>query len=337
MIPKVQLAPDYAVSQLIVGGWQLQNRGDDAIEDLLQLSRLGITAYETSDTYSNGQSLLGKFLSKARQSLPSEKFSGIKIHTRYTAPVTDSAPSKATIVASVDRSLRELNLPRLDLLQLQWWNLNVPGFEETLSLIGDLRKTGKIHHIGTTNFGIQLLDRTIATNVPVITNQVQYSILDQRADNQLSNYAERCGVHLLTYGALAGGFLSRKWVNAHDPADRPMNRTHFSHEYRSIIDVAGGWNSFQNLLHVLSAIASKHGCSPSAIALRWVLQKGPGSGILIGVSSPKRLMDLLPAFKINLSPTDMNAIQKTVQRSNEDVGILERDVNSSLFAAVHSN
>ena len=337
MIPKVQLAPDYAVSQLLVGGWQLQNRGDDAIEDLLQLSRLGITAYETSDTYSNGQSLLGRFLSKARQSLPSEKFSDIQIHTRYTAPTAGSAPSKATIVASVDRSLRELNIPRLDLLQLQWWNLNVPGFEETLSLIGDLRKAGKIHHIGTTNFGIQLLHRAIATNVPVITNQVQYSILDRRADNQLSNYAERCGINLLTYGALAGGFLARKWISAHDPADHPMNRTQFSHEYRSIIDIAGGWNAFQNLLRVLSAIASKHGCSPSAIALRWVLQKGPGSGVLIGVSSPKRLMDLLPAFEINLSPTDVATIQKTVQHSNEDVGILERDVNSSLFAAIHSN
>jgi ABC-type Zn uptake system ZnuABC Zn-binding protein ZnuA len=48
-------------------------------------------------------------------------------------------------------------------------------------------------------------------------------------------------------------------------------------------------------------------------------------------------MDLLPAFEINLSPTDLATIQKTVQHSNEDVGILERDVNSSLFAAVHSN
>ena len=67
MIPKVQLAPDYAISQLIAGGWQLQNRGDDAIEYILQLSRLGINTYATSDTYSNGQSLLGRFLSKARQ------------------------------------------------------------------------------------------------------------------------------------------------------------------------------------------------------------------------------------------------------------------------------
>ena len=337
MIPKVQLAPDYAVSQLIAGGWQLQNRGDDVIEDLLQLSRLGITAYETSDTYSNGQSLLGRFLSKARQSLPSETFSGIQIHTRYTAPTTGSAPSKATIVDSVDRSLRELNLPRLDLLQLQWWNLNVPGFEETLSLIGDLRKAGKIHHIGTTNFGVQILDRVIAANVPVITNQVQYSIIDRRADNQLSAYAERYGINLLTYGALAGGFLGRKWISAHDPAAVPMSGKRFSHEYRSIIDLAGGWNTFQNLLHVLSAVAAKHGCSPSAIALRWVLQKGPGIGVLIGASSPKQLMDLLPAFKIDLSPTDVTAIHKTVQHANEDVGILERDVNSSLFAAIHSN
>ena len=337
MIPKVQLAPDYAVSQLIAGGWQLQNRGDDAIEDLLQLSRLGITAYETSDTYSNGQSLLGRFLSKARQSLPSETFSGIQIHTRYTAPTTGSAPSKATIVDSVDRSLRELNLPRLDLLQLQWWNLNVPGFEETLSLIGDLRKAGKIHHIGTTNFGVQILDRVIAANVPVITNQVQYSILDRRADNQLSAYAERYGINLLTYGALAGGFLGRKWISAHDPAADSMNGAQFSREYRAIISVAGGWTTFQNLLHVLNTIASKHGCSPSTIALRWVLQKGPGSSVLIGGSSPKQLMDLLPAFKIDLSPTDVTAIHKTVQHANEDVGILERDVNSSLFAAIHSN
>ena len=225
----------------------------------------------------------------------------------------------------------------MDLLQLQWWNFNVPGFEETLSLIGDLRKAGKIHHIGTTNFGVQILDRVIATNVPVITNQIQYSILDRRADNQLSAYAESLGIKLLTYGALAGGFLGRKWISVDDPAADPMSGKRFSHEYRSIIDLAGGWNTFQNLLHVLNTIASKHGCSPSTIALRWVLQKGPGSGVLIGASSPKQLMDLLPAFKINLSPADVATIRKTVQHSSEDVGILERDVNSSLFAAIHSN
>ena len=337
MIPKVQLAPDYCISQLIAGGWQLQNRGNDAIEHLLQLSRLGITTYETSDNYSYGQSVLGRFLSKARQSLPSEIYSDIQIHTRYTAPTTGSAPSKGTVVDSIDRSLKELKVPRLDLLQLQWWNLNVPGFEETLSLIGDLRKAGKIHHIGTTNFGVQILDRVIATNVPVITNQVQYSILDRRADNQLSAYAERYGINLLTYGALAGGFLGRKWISVHDPATDPVSGNQFSHEYRSIIDLAGGWNTFQNLLRVLNTIASGHGCSPSAVALRWVLQKGPGRGVLIGASSPKQLMDLLPAFKIDLSPTDMTTIHKTVQHSNEDVGILERDVNSSLFTAVHSN
>ena len=256
---------------------------------------------------------------------------------RYTAPTTGSAPSKGTVVDSIDRSLKELKVPRLDLLQLQWWNLNVPGFEETLSLIGDLRKAGKIHHIGVTNFGVHILDRVIATNVPVVTNQVQYSILDRRADNQLSVYAERHGINLLTYGALAGGFLGRKWISVPDPAADPMSGKRFSHEYRSIIDLAGGWNTFQNLLRVLNTIASRHGCSPSAVALRWVLQKGPGRGVLIGASSPKQLMDLLPAFKIDLSPTDMTTIQKTVQHSNEDVGILERDVNSSLFTAVHSN
>ncbi|GIS87436.1 MAG: hypothetical protein CM1200mP18_01460 [Gammaproteobacteria bacterium] len=46
MIPKVQLAPDYSISQLIAGGWHFKKRSDDAIEDLLQLSRLGVTTYE---------------------------------------------------------------------------------------------------------------------------------------------------------------------------------------------------------------------------------------------------------------------------------------------------
>ena len=95
MIPKVQLAPDYSISQLIAGGWQLQKRSDDAIEDLLQLSRLGITTYETSDAYSNGQNLLGRFLCKARQSLPSEIFSTIQIHTRSVSYTHLTLPTKA--------------------------------------------------------------------------------------------------------------------------------------------------------------------------------------------------------------------------------------------------
>ena len=337
MIPKVSLAPDYSVSRLIAGGWQLQNQGDNVINDLLRLSRYGITTYETSDTYKNGQTLLGRFLARAKQSLSSEIFSTLQIHTRYTAPITGSVPGKATIVDTVDRSLRELNVTRLDLLQLQWWNIEVPGFEETLSVIGDLRKAGKIHHIGTTNFGVYLLDRARSTNVPLTTNQVQYSILDRRAENQLANYAKQYGITLLTYGALAGGFLARKWFGAHDPLVVPSNAIRFSREYRYIIDMAGGWNSFQTLLGVLNTIASKQNCSLSAVALRWVLQMGPPSAVLVGLSTSQRLTDLLSAFKINLSPTDLVSIQETVGRSNEDVGQLERDTESSLFAAIHSN
>ena len=64
---------------------------------------------------------------------------------------------------------------------------------------------------------------------------------------------------------------------------------------------------------------------------------GPPSAVLVGLSTSQRLTDLLSAFKINLSPTDLVSIQETVGRSNEDVGQLERDTESSLFAAIHSN
>ena len=91
----------------------------------------------------------------------------------------------------------------------------------------------------------------IESGVPLISMQVQYSLLDARPAKQMVKAAAEHGVSLLCYGTVAGGFLSDRWLGAPEPAAGFENRSLI--KYKLIIDDFGGWALFQRLLQTLRA------------------------------------------------------------------------------------
>ncbi len=331
----VELAPGYTISRLIRGGWQLgPDPSADALEDLAAFARAGITTFEISDTYDGAENLLGRFLAEAPIRLGEETARRIKVHTRYTAPLGSGAPSRAGVTASIDRSLRRLGTERLDLLQIQWWDFAAPGLADVAGWLAGLAAAGKIDRLGVANFGIATLKDLAESGIPIVSNQVQCSLLDRRPENGLIEYCRGAGVALLTYGALAGGFLTDRWHRQHDDA-----RSAGSEEYRCIVDEAGGWDSLQSLLAALDEVARAKGVDIAALALAWVLGRSGVMATLVGASSAARIPGLQRAGEITLSEEDEAQIDEALKRLHPlagDVGEFERDPAHPLARLIRS-
>lgn len=331
----VELAPGYTISRLIRGGWQLGlDHSADALDDLAAFARAGITTFEVSDTYEGAEVLLGRFLAEAPTRLGEETARRIKVHTRYTAPLGSKAPSRASVTAAIDRSLQRLGTERLDLLQIQWWDFATPGLFDVAGCLADLAAAGKIGRLGVANFGLAPLKGLVDSGIPIVSDQVQYSLLDRRPENGLIEYCRSAGVALLTYGALAGGFLTTRRHRQHGNAP-PAG----PEEYRCIVDAAGGSDTLQNVLADLDEVARARDADIAALALAWVLGRPGVTATLVGASSAARIPGLQNANEMILSAEDEARIGETLSRFRPlagDVGEFERDPAHPLARLIRS-
>src|SRR5688572_27451096 len=170
----------------------------------------GITTFDCADIYTGVEVLIGGWLKQRRQSGGA---AAVQVHTKYV-PDLDRLPthSRTDVVRGIDRSLARLGVDALDLVQLHWWDYDVPGYVEAALWLNELRTAGKICHVGLTNFDRPRLAEIAGAGVPVVSHQVQYSVLDRRPAAMASDCASR-GIGLLCYGSLAGGFLSERWLD----------------------------------------------------------------------------------------------------------------------------
>jgi aryl-alcohol dehydrogenase-like predicted oxidoreductase len=117
----------------------------------------------------------------------------------------------------------------------------------------------------------------------VVSNQVQYSVLDRRPKRALAPYCLERGISLLCYGALAGGFLTDRYLGMTEPPQKLENRSLV--KYRLIIEEMGGWLRYQVVLEALAGAASRAGVSMAAAALRWVLDRPAVAATITGIDT----------------------------------------------------
>jgi aryl-alcohol dehydrogenase-like predicted oxidoreductase len=304
---RVPLAPGYDVSRVLKGGWQLAGGhgvvdAEAALSDMDRYVDAGITTFDCADIYTGVEALIGQWI-RTRPNGASR----IQVHTKHV-PDRDRLPahSRAEVERGVDRSLQRLGIDVLDLVQLHWWDYDVPGYLDAGRWLADLRAAGKVRHIGLTNFDRARLREFVDAGVPIVSHQVQYSVLDRRPAATMAAYANDHAVGLLCYGALAGGFLSERWLGVAAPAAPLENRS--LTKYKLIIDEFGGWPMFQRLLEVLREIGARHGAGIGAVAMRWVLDQPGVAAIIVGVRHPRHLSSIAAALAIDLTPDDRRAI-----------------------------
>ena len=252
-IPRVELAPGYTISRVLKGGWQLAG-GHGPVEDAAALDDMdrfveaGVTTFDCADIYTGVETLIGRWLKRRRGRGGARP---VQVHTKYV-PDLDRLPthSRADVVRGVDRSLARLGVERLDLVQLHWWDYDVPR----------LRRSGRVARRAAAG----------REDPPRRPDELRPAAsVGNRRRRRPRSPRIRCSIRCSTAGRprvsphnaretasacsatvpLAGGFLSDRYLGEPDPVPPLENRSLV--KYRLIIDEFGGWDRFQEMLAAL--------------------------------------------------------------------------------------
>ncbi|MEM7302199.1 MAG: aldo/keto reductase [Pseudomonadota bacterium] len=302
---RIALSDNLEISRVLTGLWQVADiekdgktidpdRGADALQAYVDA---GLSTFDMADHYGSAELIAGRLLSRG-----SDQQSRPKALTKWCP---EPGPMTADVVrAGVQERLDRLGVDCVDLLQFHWWNYEHPAWLDALHELARLKDEGLIGAIGLTNFDAAHLHIALADGIPVLTNQVSFSLLDRRAAGPLADTCERKDVHLLAYGTLCGGFLSERWLGKPEPeAVTDWSKM----KYKRFIDAAGGWEPYQSILQACARIARKHGVSISNVATRWVLEQTGVAGVIIGarLGESEHIADNIKLLSVMLDDEDL--------------------------------
>jgi aryl-alcohol dehydrogenase-like predicted oxidoreductase len=159
----------------------------------------------------------------------------------------------------------------------------------------------------------------IAENgIRIVSNQVQYSLVDRRPEFRMSAWCEEHGVALLAYGTLLGGLLSETYLGRPEPARSELNTASLQ-KYKRMIDAWGGWQLFQELLAALKRLADKHGVSIANIVTRYVLDRPAVAGVIIGarLGLAEHIADNARTFDAPVDADDLAALKPILAKGHD--------------------
>ena len=339
-----ELSPGYSISRVIRGGWQLAGGHgavdrSQAVTDLIAAFDVGIRTYDCADIYTGVEELIGEARERLRNERGAEAAAAMKVHTKLVPDLEKlSSIDRDYISGIVDKSLRKLKTEQLDLVQFHWWDYSLSGYLDALGWLDEARREGKVRNVGTTNFDTPHIAEILTAGIPLVSQQLQYSVLDQRPTHGLAQLAAKNNVKFLCYGSVAGGFLSDKWLGQPEP-DMPLENRSLV-KYKLIIDDFGGWDLFQSLLGTLKTIGDRHGVDIATIASAWVLEQPLVAAVIVGARNQAHALANAKIMDIALDADDRKQIADIINQSRGpegDVYTLERDRTGRHGSIMHYN
>ena len=228
--------------------------GTDTLRMVPHVLNLGFRHIDTAQIYSN-EAEVGEGIVKTGIS---------RTDIFLTTKVWVENYSHATFLASVDESLAKLKTDYVDLLLLHWPNASVP-LAEQIGALNEVRRSGRVRHIGVSNFTVALMEETISlSDAPLVTNQIEYHpYLDQ---NMVIESARKAGLSITAYYGMADGQVFA------DP--------------------------------LLREIGTRHGKTVAQVVLRWLVQQ-EGVVALSKTVTEARAAENLAVFDFELSAEEM--------------------------------
>lgn len=316
-----ELTASLEISRVLNGMWQVagghgQIDAEDAINDMIRYHEAGLTTWDMADIYGPAEEYFGAFRKKLSGEKGEEELSKTRALTKFVPRI--GPMTREFVENSVNRSLRRMKIESLDLVQFHWWDYDNPSYIDALYHLSNIRDDGKIKHIGLTNFDTKRLEIINEHGFNIVSNQVQFSIIDQRPEISMIPFCKKHDIKLLTYGTLLGGFLSEKYLDRAEPRMDELHTLSLQ-KYKNMIDVWGGWELFQELLQTLKSIAEKHDTTIANISTKFILDKPRVAGVIIGtrLGITNHINENLHAFNINLDKYDHSRIKEITSRSRD--------------------
>ncbi len=316
-----QLTRDLKISRILNGMWQVAGGHGDidpetAISEMFSYHDAGLTTWDMADIYGPAEEYFGKFRQRLEKQRGTDETNKVQAFTKF---VPNPGPMTRSIVEHyIEKSIHRMGVKSLDVLQFHWWDYDDTSYLDALYHLSKIRDEGKIRHIGLTNFDTDRIEIMLDQGFKLVSNQVQYSILDQRPQVKMAPFCKKHEMNIIAYGTLCGGFLSKKYLGKPEPSRQDMY-TYSLQKYKNMIDAWGGWNLFQKLLSALNEIAIKHHSSIANVATRFILDKPAVAGVIIGarLGISENRSDNLKVFSLQLDKEDYEKINSVTSKSND--------------------
>lgn len=302
---KLQLLGDSGlrVSELCLGtmtfgeDWQWGASKDVSREIFDAFAEAGGNFLDTASAYTNGTSekYVGEFVAHDRDAFV--------VATKWTLPdsfndlqpATKVGNSRKNLRRSVEESLRRLNTDHIDVLYLHVWDFTTPT-DEIMRTLDDLVTSGKVLYLGISDTPAWIVARAQTTALlrgwaPFSVLQIEYSLLQRTVERDLIPMAQALGMSVAPWSPLAGGVLSGKYSSG-EATSRGREIPAQSLE----------------IAKVVGQHAEKMGCTPSQLALAWLLAKGTIP--ILGAGKTEQFKDNLGCLEVQIAPETMAALDE---------------------------
>ena len=296
------------ISGVAVGTWGLGGGawGDvdksEAIKAIHTMLDLGVNLIDTAPVYGRGVSeeIVGEALVGRRDKVYLATKCGIPI----TEPRTRGRDaSRAQVISGCEDSLRRLGTDYVDILLVHWPDPETP-IQDTMEGLNELKKQGKIRHIGVSNFSPAQMEECLKYGDLEVL-QPPFSMVDQSA-REIMQWANDHQLANMTYGSLGAGILSGKIRELVDYGEGNVRGRFYSYFNEP------GFSQVMELLKVMDKIAEAHNVPVSTIAINWTIQKEYVHTALIGVRKVSHATENCAALDFVLSDEEMAILDKEV-------------------------
>lgn len=280
------------ISEISFGCMSLEQEFDTARKLIYRALDKGINYFDTADMYQNGENeiLLGRILKEHRDQVIIATKVGNEL--RSDGMSWDWNPTKKYILKSVENSLTRLQTDYIDLYQLHGGTIEDP-IEETIDAFETLQKEGKIRYYGISSIRPNVI-RTYVQKSNIVSVMMQYSLLDQRAEESCLDLLYKNDIGVLARGSLAKGLLAGK------PAKEYLqySESEVAHISAIIKEIAGKTKMM------------------SEIAIKFVLEHSTITSAVVGIRTEEQLIKCISErTEMRLLEEELILLQNTIRPS----------------------
>ena len=297
------------VSRLALGTmtWGRDTDEDDAADQLAAFRDAGGTLLDTSNTYAGGESerVVGRLLGDV---VPREEVLVATKAYGVTGPtVMQRGTSRGSLLSALEASLRRLQVDHVDLWQLHAWDPVTP-WEEALAAVDAAVASGKVRYAGVSNYSGWQLGATAAHQrawpgrTPLVSDQVEYSLLQRGVEREVVPAARALGVGLLPWSPLGRGVLTGKYRGG-APSDSRGASEHLRGFVAPYLDEGS-----RSVVDAVLTAADGLGTSPVAVALAWVRDRPGVVAPVVGARTTGQLRASLASEELVLPPEIRSAL-----------------------------
>jgi aryl-alcohol dehydrogenase-like predicted oxidoreductase len=297
------------VSEIALGAW-LTYAGGIEREQTEACTRAafeaGVNFFDTANAYGRGaaETAWGEILAD----YPRDSY---VLATKVFFPMSDSDRGlpATQIEKQLDASLARLRTDYIDLYQCHRFDVETP-IEETMDALSDAVRSGKVRHIGFSEWTPEQIEAGLAVpgTVKFVSSQPQYSMLWRAPEAELIPLCAGNGISQVCWSPLAQGVLTGKYLPGEQP---PPDSRAASDEMGGFISRLMDEDTLQAVQH-LRPIADEAGLSMVQLALAWALRQSNVASVIVGASRPQQVHDNAAASGVTLSDDILAAIDEAL-------------------------